>query len=200
MTRLWLSAAPFLPIRALLFGGLLALFVVSCGQDEPLPTPNRPVTKLAQPKDVLNEPLMVALAQAKNFHHKADVYLRDAKLDEAVAAVRHILAIDFPAAPETEDVMLDARARLAKLLITTGELDGAMGIVDEGIGNSQRDSFFLANLYTVRGEVHEARAVSFDETDADAARAARKDAIVAFDRSIKINEALLKSLPREPVE
>jgi tetratricopeptide (TPR) repeat protein len=195
VTRLWPAAL----IAALFALSLIA--GIGCTAEEPLPTPNQPVTKLATPKDVLNEPLMVALAQAKNFHHKADVYLKDAQLDEAIAAVRHILAIDFPAAPEGEDVMLDARARLAKLLVTKGELDEAMSIVDDGIGNTKRESFFLANLYTVRGEVHEARAVTLDESKGqaavEAARAARKEAIVAFDKSIEINKALLRSLPRE---
>ena len=51
---------------------LLALFVLfvalgtACSQDAP---PS--VTKVADPADVIDQDLMVALAQAKNFHHKA---------------------------------------------------------------------------------------------------------------------------------
>ena len=70
-----------------------------------------------------------------------------------------ILSLQFPAgAPEADDVRLDARALLAKLLVGQDQLDEAMRIVEEGLASSQRDSFFVANLYTVQGEIHEARA------------------------------------------
>jgi tetratricopeptide (TPR) repeat protein len=157
------------------------------------------VTELIDPRDALGEDLMVALAQAKNFHHKADVYLKDARLDDAIASVRQILAIRFPDnAPEAEDVILDARARLAKLLVTSGAIEEAMVVVDHGLRDASRDSFFVANLHTVRGEVWEARALRSDEAgENEAARASRHQAIEAFDRAIQINEALLESLVKE---
>ncbi len=150
----------------------------------------------------LGEPLLIALAQARNYHHKADVQLKQANIDDAIASVRAILAVPFPeGAPEAEDVRLDARARLAKLLNVKGAVDEAMSVVDAGIASTERRSFFLANLYTVRGEVFEARANILDEDespDADArARAARMSAIEAFDRSIEINAELQRALMNE---
>src|SRR4051812_48738118 len=87
-------------------------------------------TKLADPSDVIDEDLMISLAQAKNFHHKAKVYMSDGKLDDAIATVRKILTLEFPKnAPEAEDVRLDARALLAKLLIERGgQLDEALRV------------------------------------------------------------------------
>ena len=153
------------------------------------------VTKLAEPRTALSEKLMVTLALAKNHHHKADVYLKQARIEDAVAEVKKILTIDFDRdSAEGEDVMLDARARLAKLLITQGALDEAMRTIDEGIAGTQRQSFFVANLHSVRGEVFEARAVALDDSDPDAAKRARHDAIRAFDRSIDIDKALLEEL------
>jgi tetratricopeptide (TPR) repeat protein len=151
----------------------LALVIGACSPRDESESRGGPLTRLAEPEDALSEPLMVALAQARNFHHKADVLLQQGKLDDAVAAVRAILTIDFPAdTPESEEVILDAHARLAKLLVSTGQVDEALAVVDAG-------------------------ATLLDESDADGARAARVEAITAYDRSIAINQALMKQLAAE---
>lgn len=186
---------------ALLAAGLVALGVVACGDDGD--RTNRTVTRITQPEDAIDETLMLALSQAKNFHHKARVYMSDGQLPLATTAVRQILAVPFPAgAPEAEDVRLDARALLAKLLVAQGQVDAAMSIVDEGLAAATRESFFVANLYTVKGEVLQAQAELLVSTGqpADGARAreVRKQAIVAFDKSIAINEALQKRILGEP--
>jgi hypothetical protein len=72
-----------------------------------------------------------------------------------------------------------------------------MEVVDTGIAGAGRESFFLGNLHSVRGEVWEARATSVEEQDPDAARAARIEAIRAFDRAIEIEKGLLEKLSRE---
>ena len=157
------------------------------------------VTRVAEHDEVIGQELMMALAQAKNFHHKAKVYMTDGKLPEATAAVRQILSLRFPPnAPEADDVRNDARAMLAKLLVAQNQLEEAMRTVNEGIAQSPRESFFVANLHTVLGEVHEARALAFD-TSGEKAKAVeeRHAAIAAYDKSIKINEAIQKKLSGE---
>jgi tetratricopeptide (TPR) repeat protein len=185
-----------LAIVILVAGGALGAGAMSCARTDD--DPRAGSTRLTDPSDAVSQDLMVALAQAKNFHHKAKVYMSDGNLPEAVAAVRQILAIQFPpAAPEAEDVRLDARALLAKLLIGQGKVDDAMRVVEEGIASASRDSFFLANLYTVKGEVLEAQAAQADDgsTDGHARAAERKRAaITAYDKSIAINEQLQKQL------
>jgi hypothetical protein len=160
-----------------------------------------PTTRTAEPTDVIDQDLMVALSMAKNFHHKARVYMGDGKLVEATASVREILSLKFPAgAPEAEDVRNDARALLAKLLVGQGQLEAAMTVVTEGIAASQRESFFVANLYTVKGEVHEARAATFDAANPanDAAiKGEKRAAIEAYDRSNAINKVILQRLTEE---
>lgn len=182
-------------IGAILLAG--AMFFVG-RQSVPDERVHRDVTKIADATDVIDEALMMSLGQAKNFHRKAKVYMSDGKLDEATAAVRQILSLSFPkGAPEADDVRLDARALLAKLLVLQGKLDEAMRTVDEGLASSQRESFFVANLYTVRGEIHEARAVNYDaegEASKGLAAASRRSAIEDYDRSIQINEKLQKQL------
>ena len=171
----------------------LAFSLAACNQDQ------GSVTRTADPADVIDQDLMVALAQAKNFHHKAKVYMSDGKSDDAIASVRQILSLHFPAnAPEADDVRLDARALLAKLLLEKGRTGEALQVVDEGLAATQRQSFFVANLYTVKGDLHDARAQeAVAGNDAAKATDERHAAIEAYDRSIKINEALQKKLMEE---
>ena len=184
---------------ALLFVVTLVTACFACTDDRPATGERKPITQKAEPTDVIDQELMISLSMAKNFHHKARVYMSDGKLVEAIAAVREILSIKFPPnAPEAEDVRNDARALLAKLLISKGQVEEAMTVVTEGIAQSQRESFFVANLYTAKGEVHEARAAAIDPADpANAARikAEHHAAIAAYDKSNAINVALLRSIP-----
>jgi hypothetical protein len=172
-----------------------AVLAVGCGagcSDRDRATSER-ATAVAEPTDVADQALMLALSQAKNLHHKAKVYMTDGKLDDAIAAVRAILSLRFPAgALEADDVRDDARALLAKLLVEQGKLDDAMTVVMEGIGPSQRDSFFVANLWTVKGEIHEARAAQLDASDKAKASDEKRAAIEAYDRSIQIDQAIQK--------
>ena len=162
-----------------------------------------PTTRLADPSevsDVIGPDLMVALGQAKNFHRKAKIYMTDGNLAAATAAVRQVLSLPFPkGAPEAEDVRNDARALLAKLLLSQGQLDEAARTIDEGLAQSQRESFFVANLYTVQGEIHEARAAGFAAAESGQASAVeeRRAAIASYDHSIQINERLQKKLMEE---
>ena len=95
--------------------GLAAAALAACSSERETAPP--PTTRLADPSDrsdsgeAIGPELMIALGQAKNFHHKAKVYMSDGKLDDAVASVREILSLRFPAgAAEADDVRNDARA------------------------------------------------------------------------------------------
>ncbi len=152
------------------------------------------LTVLVEPETALSKELMLSLGQAKNYHHKADVLLSDGKLDEAADEVAKIMHVPFPEdAPESEDALLDTRARLAKMRMSQGKLAEAMILVDEGISEASRPSFFLANLHTVRGELFEAQAGAA-LPGSEASRHAKIEAIAAFDTSIQINAALLDSI------
>lgn len=165
----------------------------SCAQDERDDREKKGrVTEITQPGDALSEELMLALSMAKNLHHKADVYLAQMQSDEAVKALEAILEIRFPqGAPEGEDVRLDARARLARLLAGQGKLDAALTVVDRGIAAAKRRSFFLANLHAVRGEILEGRALQIEDSQPDEAKKLRRDAIESLDEAIQIEKALL---------
>lgn len=181
----------------LLFAVIAITGCFSCNSEkEPTPT-----THTADPTEVIGEDLMISLSKAKNFHHKARVYMGDGKIAEAIASVREILSLQFPAgAPEAEDVRNDARALLAKLLVGQGNVEEAMTVVTEGIAQSQRESFFVANLYTVKGEIHEARAALLDATDPankPTIVEEKRAAIEAYDKSNQINTVLQQRLMEE---
>ena len=79
----------------------LVLLVASCSQSKP---DQGAVTRITDPSEVIDQKLMLALSQAKNFHHTAKVYMSDGNTTAAIASVREILSLHFPAnAPEAED-------------------------------------------------------------------------------------------------
>jgi tetratricopeptide (TPR) repeat protein len=179
---------------------LVSFAVLACCQGEKAADTSQrgALTALTEPENALSEELMLSLGQAKNFHHKADVFMSDGKLSEAADAVAKIMDIPFPKdAPESEDALLDTQARLAKLRLAQGRLDEAMKLVDDGIATASRQSFFLANVHTVRGEIFEATAEAA-EAGSEANIHAKVRALEAFDTSIQINDVLLEQLKTEP--
>lgn len=137
------------------------------------------------PRGEVSEALLVALAQARNYHHLADVQLADGNTQAAIDAVAQVLDVPFPLGSiEEEDVKLDARARLAKLYLSAGRLAEAERVVADGIAGARRESFFLANLYAVKAKLHEARGE-------------KRQAIEALERSIEINKKLQQEVLKE---
>lgn len=144
----------------------------------------------------LSEPLMSRLATARAYHHQADLHLRRGELDRAVAAVEKILELDLDRRwPEAEEARLDAVARLAKLLEKKKELARALQLVDSELKKKARPSFYLANLHSVRGELLEARVAKLEAADEKKrARELAREAIAAFEQSIRINKQLQQRL------
>ncbi len=193
---------------------LVALAAGSCSSCTSSPSSERVpprVTRTADPSDLdkppkaIDQKLMLGLSQAMNLHHKAQILASDGDIGSAIASVREILSLQFPAnAPEAEDVRNDARALLARLLVGQGQLDEAMNVVTEGLAQSPRASFFVANLMTVKGEILEARAALVTQNgDADPANKAhavelRHAAIDAYDASNKIDKQLQDQLTESP--
>jgi hypothetical protein len=169
---------------------------IGCSRDQ---ATERRITELTEPEDALREELMIPLAQAQNYHHIADVHLKDGKPEKAIVAVRQILTLSFPPdSPEGADVAADARARLGKLLVAAGRLDEAAQVVDEGIAIARRESFFVANLHSVRGSILDARADRIAASDAAGAEELRRSAIEAHMRSNQILDQLLERRAGEP--
>jgi hypothetical protein len=144
----------------------------------------------------VDERLMLCLEEARAWQHRADTHLADGAIAEAIADIEELLKIHFPAgAPEGEEARLDAHARLARLYIADDEAR-ALDELERGRKEATFDSFYRAHLETVAGEIFEARAKRLP--DAEAARAARREALAAYARSIEINKRVQARLAKEP--
>jgi tetratricopeptide (TPR) repeat protein len=143
----------------------------------------------------IDERLLACLEEARAWQHRADIHLADGALTDAITDVEQVLRISFPAgAPEGEEARLDAHARLAKLQLNAGDEKRALAEVEAGRREATFDSFYRAHLETVAGEIFEARAKTLD---GDAAKAARKEALAAYERSIDINKRVQARLAKE---
>jgi hypothetical protein len=149
----------------------------------------------------VDERLLAALEEARAWQHRADVHLADGAAAEAQRDVEQVLQIHFPVgAPEGEEARLDAFARLGKLSLDGSEAgeERALAQVERGRREATRDSFYRAHLETVAGEAYEARgkriATAGDEA---AAKAARRQALAAYQRSIEINQRVQQALLKE---
>ncbi|MSP62750.1 MAG: hypothetical protein EXR72_20950 [Myxococcales bacterium] len=152
---------------------------------------------------LVDEQLMLALEEARAWQHRADTHMADGEPALAIGDVQAVLKIRFPpGAAEGEEARLDAWARLAKLRLDAGGASSAedearaLASVEEGRREATRDSFYRAHLETVAGEIFEARAKRL-AADPEAAKAARREALAAYARSIAINQRVQAGLLKE---
>lgn len=147
----------------------------------------------------LDQRLMLLLSTARSYHHQADLQQRQGQLDQALVTINKILALELDSRwPEAEEARLDATARLAKLLLSKEQAARALATVDRGISSARRESFFLSNLHSVRGEVLEFQAKALDRAgDQAGARKVSRDAMAAYEASIAINKRLQLRLQQQ---
>jgi tetratricopeptide (TPR) repeat protein len=168
--------------------GMLVL-VAGCSDSRLCPCPD---------KKVLDKELMLLLSSARSLHHQADLYLQQGDVEQAIATVQRILKLKLDSKwAEAEEARLDASARLAKLLLGQDKEEEALQAVASGITGARRQSFYLSNLHSVRGEILQHRSKRLDEAGEKAsAKQAAREAIAAFEQSISINQSLQKELLR----
>jgi hypothetical protein len=168
-------------LRALI---AFSFLLVACRQGAP--EGRRPV----------DDKLLLALEEARAWQHRADTHLADGDVAGATTDVEQVLKVTFPSgAPEGEEARLDAWARLAKLHLS--DENRALDDVDHGRKEATTDSFYRAHLETVAGEIFEARAKRLADSDGEAAKNARRDALAAYARSIEINKRVQAALLQE---
>ncbi|HMU40392.1 MAG TPA: hypothetical protein PKE31_15390 [Pseudomonadota bacterium] len=142
------------------------------------------------------EAMLVMLGEARVLHKRADLHVMDGNTEAAIADVREVLAIRFPAGSgDGEDTLLDAHARLARLLLQPRGEEAerkALAQLELGRKAATRDSFFSAQLESVAAEVYEARALRL--VDPWAQKEARKEAVAALGRAIQIDRQVLRTL------
>lgn len=148
------------------------------------------------------EALLIGLNEARAWQRRADLHLQEGDVQAAIVDVRQVLAVNFPPeAQEAQDARLDARARLAQLLLRAapaGDVERvraeeeALQEIELARKEVVRDSFFSANLESVQAEIYEARANRL--RDPAAQKEARTQALKALERAIEIDRRLLRAL------
>jgi tetratricopeptide (TPR) repeat protein len=174
---------------ALIASGLA--LAVGCGRaTEPAAAPEiRQVEEVERRATRLST---IGLAQA--LLHETDVLEGLGDRSAAIERAERVLTLELDAEdPLREPLRLDAHGRLAELELAGGALDRADAAIDRGLAEARGHTYFEARLHVVRGRVHEARAATLREAgDGAGAERELRAALEAHERSIAINEALLR--------
>ena len=107
-----------------------------------------------------------------------------------------------PKAPEVEEVLADAYARLAELELKQNHLDPAQKAIEAGLGHAPEATYFRGHLVEVQGLVEESRSQSLaDAGKPEEAAKAREKAIQLLEEVVKIQDQVIqKSLASRDAE
>jgi tetratricopeptide (TPR) repeat protein len=142
--------------------------------------------------------IMAFLSEARALHHAANLKEASGDLAGAIDAMDRLVAARRPhpngkAAPEVEEVLADAYARLAELRLEKGDLDPAAVAVKSGLEHVAEPTYFRGHLVEVQGLVEEARAAQLaDAGNAAEAARAREHAIQLLEEVVKIQDQVIQ--------
>jgi hypothetical protein len=140
----------------------------------------------------IDEPVMAFLSAARALHHEADLKERSDDPAGAIAALERLVALPAPHAVEVDEVLADARARLAQLRLARGDVDGAERDVQAGLQRVQGPTYFRGHLLEVQGLVHEQRAAALaDAGRSDEAAKARARAVSLLEEAVHVQEQVI---------
>jgi hypothetical protein len=137
---------------------------------------------------------MAFLSEARALHHEANLREEGGDLRGAVDAVRRITRAPRPrsTAPEIEEVLADAWARVAELEVSLGEPAAAEQAAKEGLAHAQAPTYFRGHLLEVQGIAAEARASALaDAGDARGATLARAGAMALLEEAVAVQERVI---------
>jgi hypothetical protein len=131
--------------------------------------------------------LMAFLSAARALHHEADIDESRGDVPAAVAALERLVGMQAPRAAEVDEVVADARARLAELRLRSGDVEGADRDVHAGLERAREATYFRGHLLEVAGIVEEARASSLSDAGrAGEAARAKARAIELLEEAVRV--------------
>lgn len=141
--------------------------------------------------------LMAFLSEARALHHEANLKEDSGDLAGAIGAMDRLVAARRPhpdrPAPEVDEVLGDAYARLAELRLKKGELDPAAEAVARGLEHTPEPTYFKGHLLEVKGLVEEARAAQLaDAGKPEEAAKAKERAIALLEEVVRIQDEVIK--------
>lgn len=141
----------------------------------------------------VDESLLAFLSAARSLHHEADVKVQGDDRAGAIAALRRLVEMPAPHAVEADEVLADARARLAELELQGGDLEASDRDVQAGLQHVAGATYFRGHLLEVQGLVAEARAASLaDAGRADEAAKARTKAVALLEEAVHVQEKVIE--------
>jgi tetratricopeptide (TPR) repeat protein len=173
-------------------GAALALFValaiaIGCARRDGEPDGSGPVVDMD---------LMAFLSEARALHHQANLKEESGDLTGAAAAMERLTNARRPhdgKAPEVEEVLADAYARLAELELRRGSLPKADDAVKNGLVHAPDPTYFRGHLIEVEGLIEEARASSLaDAGQSGEAARAREKAIQLLEEVVRIQDQVIQ--------
>lgn len=180
--------------RSLVMAALSALLLALVVGFAAVPACSREAVEDGTPVDTQ---IMAFLSEARALHHRANLAEESGDLNGAIASMERLVAASRPhperKAPEVEEVLADALARLAELRLRKGDLEGAATAVKTGLEHVAEPTYFRGHLIEVQGLIEEARAAQLaDAGDAAAAGRARERAIQLLEEVVKIQDQVIK--------
>ena len=138
-------------------------------------------------------PMMAFLSAARSLHHEADMHEKAGDAAGAIGALERLVALPTPQAAEVDEVLADARARLAELRLGRSDLEGADRDVSAGLLRVQGPTYFRGHLLEVQGLVEEARAASLSDAGrVDEAARARTRAMALLEEAVHTQEQVIE--------
>lgn len=173
--------------------GVLVLVLVGAGCSRGSPNSLRETPSDAgAPLDVET---MAFLSMARALHHEANVLEESGDLRGAATRVERIVQAPAPrvgTAPEIEEVLADAWARLAELDVRLGDPTKAEEAARTGLLHARAPTYFRGHLLEVQGIAEEARSTNLaDAGDAAGAAKARSSAMRLLEEAVIVQEEVI---------
>jgi hypothetical protein len=169
---------------------LSAVLATAACESRPSPRPGCPC---AEPSATpIDESVMGFLSAARALHHEADMVEHSGDVAGAVGRLEKLLALPAPKAVEVDEVLADARARLAELRLRQGDLAGAERDVTAGLDRVAGPSYFRGHLLEVEGIVEEARAAALaDAGETGESAKVRARALAHLEEAVRVQEQVI---------
>lgn len=153
---------------------------------------------------VVDVELMAFLSEARALHHQANLKEEAGDLPGAASAMQRLVTARAPRAraPEVEEVLADAYARLGELELKQNHLDPAHKAIESGLAHAPEPTYFRGHLLEVQGLVEESRSQTLtDAGKPEEAARSREKAIQLLEQVVKIQEQVIqKSLASRDAE
>jgi tetratricopeptide (TPR) repeat protein len=145
---------------------------------------------------IVDKELMAFLSEARALHHQANLMESSGDLAGAAAAMERLVSARRPhdgKAPEVQEVLADAYARLAEIRLRQNALPRASDAVKAGLVHASEPTYFRGHLIEIEGLIEEARAAELaDAGKPEEAARAREKAIQLLEQVVQIQDQVIQ--------